>query len=67
MAVRRPAKRSCIGTGRASSNVVAEDPALELERLNAALASMYDALDVMLSDDRLESGSEAGRSWKPTA
>ena len=40
-------------------NVVAEDPALELERLNAALASMYDALDVMLSDDRLESGSES--------
>ncbi|MDE0702088.1 MAG: phosphoenolpyruvate--protein phosphotransferase [Rhodospirillaceae bacterium] len=40
-------------------NVVAEDPELEEERLNAALASMYDALDVMLSDDRLESGSES--------
>ena len=40
-------------------NVVAEDPELELERLKAALSSMYDALDVMLTDDRLESGSES--------
>ena len=39
--------------------VVAEDPALELERLNVALTAMYDALDVMLSDDRLERGSES--------
>ncbi len=41
------------------ANVVAEDPALELERLEAALRSMYDAIDVMLSDDRLETGSES--------
>jgi len=40
-------------------NVVAEDPELEQERLEVALSSMYDALDVMLSDDRLESGSES--------
>ncbi|MCY4190592.1 MAG: phosphoenolpyruvate--protein phosphotransferase [Rhodospirillaceae bacterium] len=39
-------------------DVVAENPAAEQERLKVALASMYDALDVMLSDDRLESGSE---------
>lgn len=41
------------------SKVVAEDPALELERLKVALTAMYDALDVMLKDDRLERGSES--------
>ena len=40
-------------------NIVAEDPALEQERLKVALSAMYEALDVMLSDDRLESGSES--------
>ena len=38
--------------------LIAEDIPLELERLNAALAGMYSALDMMLADDALAHGGE---------
>ena len=38
--------------------LIAEDIPLELDRLNAALAGMYSALDMMLADDALAQGGE---------
>ncbi|MCW5773471.1 MAG: phosphoenolpyruvate--protein phosphotransferase [Rhodospirillaceae bacterium] len=38
--------------------LIAEDVPLELDRLNAALAGMYSALDMMLADDALAHGGE---------
>jgi phosphotransferase system enzyme I (PtsP) len=38
--------------------LIAEDVPLELDRLNAALAGMYSALDTMLADDALAQGGE---------
>jgi phosphotransferase system enzyme I (PtsP) len=38
--------------------LIAEDIPLELERLDAALAGMYSALDMMLADDALAHGGE---------